>query len=264
MPTIEKVFKAMSETIEWAWTQIIKPAIEAIGDILKWLFDAFDEYIWPLVSLVIDWFTEMTDGMSEKIEWVRDKIDAAIQGIKGFFDGIKEMKDNVIGWFTEIKDSITEKIEAARDKIDDAIKRIKEFFNFDFKWPKLSMPRFGIDPEGWKIGDLLKGKIPKLSLKWNAEGGIFDSPTIFNTSRGLQGVGEAGPEAIMPLSKLQTMLDWNSDKVLLQEMVSLLKDIKSKNNVIALDGDKLVGGVYDRIDEMVAFKQRENELAYGG
>ena len=41
------------------------------------------------------------------------------------------------------------------------------------------MPRFGIDPEGWKIGDLLKGKIPKLSLKWNAEGGIFDSPTIF-------------------------------------------------------------------------------------
>ena len=68
----------------------------------------------------------------------------------------------------------------------------------------------------------------------------------------------------MPLSKLQTMLDWNSDKVLLQEMVNLLKDIKSKSNVIALDGDKLVGGVYDRIDELVAFKQRENELAYGG
>ena len=45
----------------------------------------------------------MTAGMSEKIEWVRDKIDLAIQKIKGFFDGIKEMKDNVIGWFTEIK-----------------------------------------------------------------------------------------------------------------------------------------------------------------
>lgn len=264
MPTIEKVFTAMSDTIEWAWTQIIKPAIEAIGDILEWLFNAFYEYIWPLVSLVIDWFAEMTDGMSEKIEWVRDKIDAAIQGIKGFFDGIKEMKDNVVGWFTEIKDSITEKIEAARDAIDNAIQKIKDFFNFDFTWPKLNMPRFGIDPEGWKIGDLLKGKIPKLSLKWNAEGGIFDSPTIFGTNRGLQGVGEAGPEAIMPLSRLQDMLDWNSDKVLLQEMVNLLKDIKAKNSNVLLDGNKLVGGVYDRIDEMVAFKQRENELAYGG
>ena len=74
------------------------------------------------------------------------------------------MKDNVIGWFTEIKDSITEKIEAARDKIDGAIQKIKGFFNFDFTWPKLSMPRFGIDPEGWKIGDLLKGKIPNCLL----------------------------------------------------------------------------------------------------
>ena len=60
------------------------------------------------------------------------------------------------------------------------------------------------------------------------------------------------------------MLDWNSDKAMLSEMVALLKDIKAKSNVIALDGDKLVGGVYDRIDELVAFKQRENELAYGG
>ena len=199
----------------------------------------------------------MTDGMSEKIEWVRDKIDAAIQGIKGFFDGIKEMKDNVLGWFTDIKDGIAEKINNAKEAVGDAIDRIKGFFGFEFKWPKLKMPKFGVTPDGWKISDLLKGSIPKLSLKWNAEGGIFDEPTIFNTSRGLQGVGEAGPEAIMPLSKLQTMLDWNSDKVLLQEMVNLLKDIKSKSNVIALDGDKLVGGVYDRIDEMVLLNREK-------
>ena len=146
------------------------------------------------------------------MSWIRDQIDAAILKIKGFFDGIKEMKDNVIGWFTEIKDSITEKIEAARDKIDGAIQKIKGFFNFDFTWPKLNMPRFGIDPEGWKIGDLLKGKIPKLSLKWNAEGGIFDSPTIFNTSRGLQGCwrSRTRKQSCHCFKTCRPCLDWNS------------------------------------------------------
>ena len=264
MPKIEQFFKGMSDSIEWAWTNVLKPAIEAAGEIVQWLFDQFNEYIWPLVSDVIDWFGEMTAGMDEKMSWIRDQIDAAILKITGFFDGIKQAKDDVLGWFGEIKDGISEKINGARDAIDLAIQKIKGFFEFEFKWPTLKMPKFGITPDGWRIDDLLKGSIPKLSLNWNAAGGIFDEPTIFGTSAGLQGVGEAGPEAIMPLSKLQTMLDWNSDKVLLQEMVNLLKDIKSKNNVIALDGDKLVGGVYDRIDEMVAFKQRENELAYGG
>ena len=205
MPKIEKVFKAMADTIEWAWEKIIKPAVEAIGDVLSWLFDAFEEYIWPLVSLVIDWFAEMTDGMSEKIEWVRDKIDLAIQKITGFFDGIKEMKDNVLGWFTDIKDGIAEKINNAKEAVGDAIDKIKGFFDFNFEWPKLKMPKFSIEgtmnPLKW-----LKEGVPKLKVNWNAAGAIFDRPTIFSTPYGLQGVGEAGPEAVAPIGKLQSYI----------------------------------------------------------
>lgn len=39
--------------------------------------------------------------------------------------------------------------------------------------------------------------------RWNAEGAIFSKPTIFNTRLGLQGVGEAGAEAVAPIDKLQ-------------------------------------------------------------
>ena len=49
---------------------------------------------------------------------------------------------------------------------------------------------------GWGI------KLPKLSVSWNALGGIFDKPTILGSSAGLQGVGEAGAEAILPLGTL--------------------------------------------------------------
>ena len=38
---------------------------------------------------------------------------------------------------------------------------------------------------------------------WRADGAIFSKPTIFNTRLGLQGVGEAGAEAVAPIDKLQ-------------------------------------------------------------
>lgn len=41
------------------------------------------------------------------------------------------------------------------------------------------------------------------SVDWRADGAIFNKPTIFNTRMGLQGVGEAGAEAVAPISKLQ-------------------------------------------------------------
>ena len=68
------------------------------------------------------------------------------------------------------------------------------------KLPEFKLPTINVtwNEIGWGI------KLPKLSLSWNALGGIFDKPTIFNTAAGLQGVGEAGPEAIIPINTLWT------------------------------------------------------------
>ena len=65
------------------------------------------------------------------------------------------------------------------------------------------MPHFSISPSGWKIGDLLKGSIPRLSISWYAEGGILDNPMLFGMLGGnLLGGGEAGQEAVLPLDTL--------------------------------------------------------------
>ena len=42
--------------------------------------------------------------------------------------------------------------------------------------------------------------VPKLSIDWYKTGGIFNSPTI-------AGIGEAGPEAVIPLDTLWKKLD---------------------------------------------------------
>ncbi len=206
MPAIQEIFQAMAQTIQWAWESYLKPAFEAIGAILSWVYDAFQTYILPVVGLVIDWFGQIASGIGDRMKIAQSQVDTAVQGIKGFFDGLGQKKDDVVRWFEEMRSGISDKINAARDAVSTAVEAIKGFFNFTFSWPSIPMPSFAITPSGWKIGDLLKGSIPDLSIAWNAAGGIFTKPTIFDTANGLQGVGEAGPEAILPLSKLPELL----------------------------------------------------------
>lgn len=206
MPAIQVVFEAMAANIQWAWETYIKPAIEAIGGVLSWLYAKFQEYILPLVGMVIDWFGQIASGIGDRMAVARDQVDTAVQSIISFFDGIRQKKDEVVAWFEDIRSGISEKINAARNAVSAAVEAIKGFFNFTFSWPNIPMPSFAITPSGWKIGDLLKGSIPDLSIAWNADGGIFTKPTLFDTANGLQGVGEAGPEAILPLSKLPELL----------------------------------------------------------
>ena len=206
MPAIQEIFQAMAQTIQWAWESYLKPAFEAIGAILSWVYDAFQTYILPVVGMVIDWFGQIASGIGDRMKVAQGEVDTAVQGIIGFFDGIKRKKDDVVAWFEEIRRGMSDKINAARDAVNTAVEAIKGFFNFTFSWPSIPMPSFAITPSGWKIGDLLKGSIPDLSIAWNADGGIFTRPTIFDTANGLQGVGEAGPEAILPLSKLPELL----------------------------------------------------------
>lgn len=103
--------------------------------------------------------------------------------------------------FAKVKSALVNPFNTAKTAIKGIIDKIKSFFNFSVKSPHIPLPHFNINPKGWKIGDLVKGKIPSLSVKWYAQGGIFDKPTV------LSGVGEAGPEAVVPLDKLWEHLD---------------------------------------------------------
>nr|WP_319218038.1 phage tail tape measure protein [uncultured Trichococcus sp.] len=120
------------------------------------------------------------------------------------WDTVKETAGNlwstISNVFGKIGSIISEKMDAAKKAVGNAIDAIKGFFSFDISWPHIPVPSFSVSPSGWKIGDLLKGSIPSLGISWNADGGVFTRPTIFDTASGLQGVGEAGPEAILPLN----------------------------------------------------------------
>ncbi|UQX52283.1 hypothetical protein M5V91_14530 [Cytobacillus pseudoceanisediminis] len=67
--------------------------------------------------------------------------------------------------------------------------------------PQIKMPKL---PKFTISGDfgLNPPRVPKIGIKWNAKGAIFTQPTIFGMHGGmLQGAGEAGPEAALPLNE---------------------------------------------------------------
>lgn len=105
-----------------------------------------------------------------------------------------------------IKDKFLAPINALKDKIKAIIDKIKSFFSFKVSKPRVPLPHFGISPAGWKISDLLKGKIPRLSVKWYAQGGIV-------TGASLIGAGEAGSEAIVPLDPFWRKMDQIADSM---------------------------------------------------
>ena len=206
-PTIQKI----GETVFTIISEVIKTAMKIIGDVVKGAVEIFETYLLPIFKTIFEWVAEHWPTIQKVIETVMKvastSVSVAVGIIKGVFEGLKTVLDTVTTIFDGIKNAITNPIETAKKIIGGIVDTIKGFFDFDIKLPKIKLPHFAIKPSGWKLGDLLKGQIPKLGIDWYAEGGIFDKPTIIPTLSGLKGVGDArSPEVVTPLHKLQEML----------------------------------------------------------
>lgn len=119
--------------------------------------------------------------------------------------------------FESVKNAAQEKFEAAKHFIIDPIKdavdsiekfigKIKGFFSdLKLKIPKPEMPPL----PHFSLQTSTKNVLGKditfpsgINIDWRAKGGIFTKPTIFGMNGGnLQGAGEAGREAVLPLNK---------------------------------------------------------------
>ena len=136
-----------------------------------------------------------------------DVIKAKLTALKDWFaKTFDAIKNKTVAVFNAIKNAIMTPIRTAVDFVRNMVKKIKGFFNFKVSLPHIKLPHFSIRPRGWKLGDLLEGSIPRLGIEWYAKGGIFNSPSVI-------GVGEKGPEAVLPIEKLQGMMATMADDI---------------------------------------------------
>jgi len=203
-------------------------------------------YLWknvkPFRQFWIDLWNKMKSATSGAVKW-----------ISGKFNDLKSSLNSAKAKFGEIQKTISDKMKSAQNAVKSAIDKIKGFFKFKWSLPKLKMPsigikgKFGIDPPS----------VPKFSIKWNAEGGILDNPTIFGMmGNTFLGGGEAGKEAIAPIDVLQDYVRQAANEnnalvldaltVRLNKIIELLEQLLGME--ICLDSGVLVGELTPAID----------------
>ena len=90
------------------------------------------------------------------------------------------------------------------------------------------------------------GITPAMLTSWNAEGGIFRKPTVLSTKAGLQGFGEAGAEAVLPLTQF-----WNNLRKYLTERTINETTTKTNDNKFYITVHADGKSVDEIIDEFV-------------
>ena len=142
-------------------------------------------------------------NMWEKVKDVTAKV---ISAVKNKFNDLQDGFNKVKTTFSNIQKTISEKMESAQKTVKKVIDKIKGFFPLSLGkiFSNIKIPKISVSGGKAPFGIAGKGKLPSFSVKWNAEGAIFNRPAIFSTPYGLQGVGEAGAEAVAPIDKLQS------------------------------------------------------------
>lgn len=205
-------------------------------------------------------------------EKIKSATGSAVKWIKNKFNDLKDAVAKVKATFESIKSAITDKMDAARDKVKGVVDKIKGFFPLKIGkiFSGLKVPKISVSGGKAPFGIAGKGKLPNFDVKWNAEGGIFDKPTIFNTRTGFQGVGEAGKEAIAPISLLQgyvkDAVKGENDGIIntLIDQNRMLMDFLSRviPKSVELDSGALVGNLLPALDmglsNRLAHAQRGN------
>lgn len=176
---------------------------QKLSDLANWIlgnWESIKSYTlsaWNSVKqYVVQPATEAYNSAKEKFESLynsaREKFDAVKNAAQEKFQAAKRF----------IMDPIREAVDGVKGFID----RIKGFFdNLKLKIPKPEMPPL----PHFSLQTSTKNVLGKditfpsgLNIDWRAKGGIFTKPTIFGMNSGnLQGAGEAGKEAVLPLNK---------------------------------------------------------------
>ena len=190
--------------------EVVSSAIDKVVGFFQKLFGWISNNWQGLLLLIVNPFAGAFKLAYDNCEGFREKVNTVFANIKnGISEKVNSAKTAVTTAFNNIKSGITEKINGARDAVKTAIDKIKSFFNFSWSLPKLKMPTIKITGK-FSLSPL---SVPKFSISWNKLGGIFDKPTLFNYGDSLQGIGEDGAEAVVPLEKNTKWLDRIADRL---------------------------------------------------
>ena len=223
---------------------------EKLSSVKQTVSEAFSN----VTSTVGSMMSQAAANARSNLESMKAAYTSAGGGIKGIMaasmQGIQNTVSNVMsaintitgGKLDEVRNAFQSKIEAAKSVVSNGLNAIKGFFSgLSLKLPDIKLPHFSISGSF----SLAPPSIPKIGVEWYKDGGILTGPTIFGANNGsLLGGGEAGREAVLPLSEL-----WSNMRSVVAGVVG-----STVPQQTAADGG---AGMFDRINQLVNGSQAE-------
>lgn len=187
LTTVTNVMAAVSTVIQGAWT-----LIQGI----------FQTVLGVILAVTTGDFTMLQQGVSNILNGLAGIVSGVLQGIASVFSGqwnairavvtgvCNAVSGAVSGAFNGIKSVIDSTMNGAKSTVSGALGAISGFFaGLHLQFPHINLPHFSIS------GDfsLVPPSVPSISVSWYRTGAIAMGASVV-------GIGEDGPEAVVPLS----------------------------------------------------------------
>lgn len=187
LATVTNVMAALSSIIQGAW-QVIQGIFQTVLGLI--------------VGVVTGDFSMMSSGVSGILNGMSGIISGILQGILSVFSGIwnsiksvavgacNAVTGAVSGAFNGIRSVIENAMSGAKSTVSNALDAISGFFaGLHLEFPHIALPHFSLSGEF----SLMPPSVPSISVSWYRTGAIAMGASVV-------GIGEAGPEAVVPLS----------------------------------------------------------------
>lgn len=207
-------------------SSIVSAISSAISNIIAF-FNGLISFISGVPGAIIGFFAGIGDGIVGFFSGIPASVEGIFNSIVDFVTGIP---DRIIGFFSGLGDRITSAIGSIH-----------------FPQPSISWEDVQVGPTS----------IPIPRISWYAQGGIFKQATLLG---GMNGVGEAGAEAVVPLTNKRYSKPFA--KTIADQMGSGGKSSNVYN--IYLDGKLLEAdqAVKDAVAALVGSAKRQTRMGW--
>ena len=194
LTTITGVMNGIAQIIQGAWA-LIQGIFQTVLGLINGIVTGDFSQMQAGIDSVMSGITGIVSGAWNVIMSI---VSGVVNGIVTNIQNKFNMALSIVqGIFSGIESAVRNAMNGAKSTVSGVINAIKGFFNFRVSWPHIPLPHIN-----YQLIDVpLLGKIPNpatLSISWYAKGGVFNGASVI-------GVGEDGPEGVVPFDKRGAM-----------------------------------------------------------